>query len=150
ITVRDSSLSACTQAVVAAEVGQLELAHDYLAEAAFMDLHDLEHNVRDGVHIASLAGAWTALVAGFGGVRQRGDTLLWAPKLPAGIARLAMHVTFRGSRLRVEVTPIEATYRLLDGPELSIRHYGESLTLAVDVPISRAFPDIEAGPRPAQ
>jgi len=33
LTVRDSSLSACTQAVIAAEVGQLDLAHDYLAEA---------------------------------------------------------------------------------------------------------------------
>ena len=57
-TVRDSSLSACTQAVLAAEVGHLELAHDYLAEAALMDLRDLNHNTRDGVHIASLAGAW--------------------------------------------------------------------------------------------
>src|SRR5438034_629999 len=34
LTVRDSSLSACTQAVIAAAVGQLELAHDYLAGAA--------------------------------------------------------------------------------------------------------------------
>ena len=47
-TVRDSSLSACTQAVMAAEVGHLDLAYDYLAEAALMDLHDLEHNTRDG------------------------------------------------------------------------------------------------------
>ena len=30
LTVRDSSLSACTQAVVAAEVGHLDLAYDYL------------------------------------------------------------------------------------------------------------------------
>ncbi|MGI8506827.1 MAG: hypothetical protein ACR2MK_08510 [Solirubrobacteraceae bacterium] len=37
LTVRDSSLSACTQAVIAAEVGHLELAHDYFAEAALMD-----------------------------------------------------------------------------------------------------------------
>src|SRR5665811_2578874 len=48
LTVRDSSLSACTQAVIAAEVGQLELAYDYFGEAALMDLGDLEHNVRDG------------------------------------------------------------------------------------------------------
>ncbi|HCF87178.1 MAG TPA: hypothetical protein DEV72_18485, partial [Ktedonobacter sp.] len=47
--------------------GQLQLAYDYLGEAALMDLNDLEHNVRDGVHMASLAGAWIALVAGFGG-----------------------------------------------------------------------------------
>lgn len=31
-----------------------------------MDLADLEDNTRDGLHIASLAGTWTALVAGFG------------------------------------------------------------------------------------
>src|SRR5205807_5198180 len=54
LTVRDSSLSACTQAVVAAEVGHLDLAFDYLAEAALMDLRDLEHNTRDGLHMESL------------------------------------------------------------------------------------------------
>ena len=53
---RDSSLSACVQAVVAAEVGHLELAYDYFGEAALMDLGDLEHNTRDGLHMASLAG----------------------------------------------------------------------------------------------
>ena len=44
LTVRDSSLSACAQAVIAAEVGHLELAYDYFGEAALMDLDDLEHN----------------------------------------------------------------------------------------------------------
>ena len=46
--------------MIAAEVGHLDLAYDYLAEAALMDLDDLEHNTRDGLHIASLAGAWIA------------------------------------------------------------------------------------------
>ena len=57
ITVRDSLLSACTQAVVAAEVGHLELAYAYLGEAAFVDLHDPKGTVDDGGLIASLAGA---------------------------------------------------------------------------------------------
>ncbi|HEX4691807.1 MAG TPA: family 65 glycosyl hydrolase, partial [Solirubrobacteraceae bacterium] len=48
LTVRDSSLSACVQAIVAAETGHLDLAYDYFGEAALMDLADLEHNVRDG------------------------------------------------------------------------------------------------------
>ena len=69
LTVRDSSLSAGTQAVVAAEVGHLELAYDYFAEAARMDLDDLEHNTRDGIHIASVAGTCIAAIAGFGGLR---------------------------------------------------------------------------------
>jgi alpha,alpha-trehalose phosphorylase len=68
--VRDSSLSAGIQAVTAAEVGQLELAYDYAREAAQMDLADLEHNSADGLHMASLAGVWTVLVAGFGGLRE--------------------------------------------------------------------------------
>src|SRR5207237_981565 len=67
ITVRDSSLSSSTQSVIAAEVGHLQLAHDYLGEAALMDLNDLEHNVREGVHMGSLTGAWHAVVAGLGG-----------------------------------------------------------------------------------
>ena len=57
----DSSLSAATQAVIAAEVGHLDLALDYVAEAAFVDLHDLAGNTRDGLHMASLAGVWMAM-----------------------------------------------------------------------------------------
>ncbi len=64
ITVRDSSLSACTQAVMCAEVGHLELAYQYAREAALVDLKDLHSNSRDGLHMASLAGAWSTLVAG--------------------------------------------------------------------------------------
>ncbi len=70
-TTRDSSLSACTQAVMCAEVGHLELAHDYAYEAALIDLRDLHHNTGDGLHLASLAGSWTALVGGIRGTARR-------------------------------------------------------------------------------
>jgi alpha,alpha-trehalose phosphorylase len=63
LTVRDSSLSACIQAAVAAETGHVELAYDYFAEAALLDLDDLQHNTRDGIHTASLAGACSAAIA---------------------------------------------------------------------------------------
>ena len=97
ITVRDSSLSACVQAVVAAEVGHLELAYDYFGEAALMDLGDLEHNTRDGLHMASLAGSWIAAVAGFGGMRDHGGELSFRPRLPAALARLAFRLLYRGT-----------------------------------------------------
>src|SRR5579862_1727712 len=115
LTVRDSSLSACTQAVLAAEAGHLELAYDYLGEAALMDLDDLEHNTRDGVHIASLAGAWLAAVAGFGGLRDHKDRLAFAPRLPPALARMAFGLVYKGRRLRVEVTHDTARYRLDGG-----------------------------------
>jgi alpha,alpha-trehalose phosphorylase len=150
LTVRDSSLSASTQAVLAAEVGQLQLAYDYLGEAALMDLDDLEHNTRDGLHIASLAGAWTALVAGFGGMRLHNGTLSFVPRLPEGITRLAFHIMFRGCRLRVEVRATEATYRLLDGSPLVVRHHGEEILLPVEGAVTRSIPPMKAGPRPTQ
>lgn len=149
LTVRDSSLSAATQSVIAAEVGQLQLAYDYLGEAALVDLRDLHGNVENGLHIASLAGTWTALVAGFGGMRLGGGALCFGPRLPDGITRLAFHLTYRDRQLRVEVTATEATYRLLAGTPLTLSHHGESFDLGT-APVVRPIPGIEAGPRPTQ
>jgi alpha,alpha-trehalose phosphorylase len=137
LTVRDSSLSASVQAVVAAEVGQLELAYDYFGEAALMDIGDLEHNTSDGLHIASMAGAWIAAVAGFGGMRDHGGRLAFAPQLPERLSRLAFRLGFHGSRLRVEVTDTQTSYSLLDGPPLEIRHFGEPVTVGRQ---TRTFP----------
>jgi alpha,alpha-trehalose phosphorylase len=140
LTVRDSSLSACIQGVIAAEIGQLELAHDYFAEAALMDIDDLEHNVRDGVHIASLAGAWIVAVAGFGGMRDFGGEYSFEPRLPEALGRLCFHVLIQGRRLRVEVWPERARYQVVSGPALELTHHGETITVAPDSPEERAIP----------
>jgi alpha,alpha-trehalose phosphorylase len=150
ITVRDSSLSSCTQAVMAAEVGHMELAYDYFGEAAMMDLGDLEHNVRDGVHMASLAGAWIAAVAGFGGMRDQYGDLRFAPRLPPALARLSFRITFRGRRLKVEVNHRKATYLLFEGDRLEIRHYGDELTVELDKPVSRPIPPLPKRKPPSQ
>ena len=143
ITVRDSSLSAGTQAIVAAEVGHLQLALAYFAEAALMDLHDLEHNTRDGLHIASLANAWQAAVAGFGGLRDHSETLSFAPRLPAELERLSFRLAFRGRKIQVEVTPTTATYTLRAGEPLEITHHGLPVTIRVDRPCFRDVPEPE-------
>jgi alpha,alpha-trehalose phosphorylase len=151
LTVRDSSLSACTQAIVAAETGHMGLAYDYLGEAAFMDLNDLEHNTRDGLHIASLAGTWLALVAGFGGFRDHDGHLTFAPRLPAALQRLAFRLTVRGHCLLVEVTRDDATYTLLRaGEALALTHFGEALTVRAGEPQVRSVPPAPHLPRPRQ
>jgi alpha,alpha-trehalose phosphorylase len=155
-TVRDSSLSACTQAVLAAETGHLELAHDYLGEAALTDLHDTHLNTRDGVHLASLAGAWIALVAGFGGMRDHGGVLSFAPRLPGRIERLDFSIVWRGLRLRVSVRPDEVTYFLRegeheDGSQLELVHHGEPVTVDVGKEVTRPIPPADPqGPTPEQ
>src|SRR5436305_6943072 len=150
LTVRDSSLSATTQVVIAAEVGQLQLAYDYLGETAFIDLHDLGKNGRDGVHIASLAGTWTALVAGFGGMRLHNGSLCFAPRLPDGMTRLAFRIMFHARRLLIEVRAREATYHLLDGSPLTLWHHGHETTLLLHEPSTLLIPDMQTGPRPSQ
>ena len=150
ITVRDSSLSACTQAVIAAEVGHLDLAYDYFGEAALLDLHDLARNTRDGVHIASLAGAWLAVVAGFGGMRDHDGNLAFAPRLPARLERLAFRIVFRGRRLKVEFDRNEATYALLEGPPLSVTHHGGLVEIPSDASVTRRIPAAPVRTAPTQ
>jgi alpha,alpha-trehalose phosphorylase len=143
-------LSACTQAIVAAETGHLGLAYDYLGEAAFVDLHDLAHNTKDGLHMASLAGGWMALVCGFGGFRDHGGTLRFAPRLPEPLDRLHFRLSFRGRCLSVEIRTEEVTYALNTGDTLEIEHHGEAVTVRPDEPVTRPVPPPAHRPRPRQ
>ncbi|MEV4611400.1 glycosyl hydrolase family 65 protein [Kitasatospora sp. NPDC049258] len=150
LTVRDSPIAAGVQAVLAAETGHLALAYDYLAETALLDLDGTVHDLRDGLRLAALAGVWLALVAGFGGLRHHGDTLAFAPRLPAQLARLAFTVQFQRRVLRVETTAAETRYSLLEGAELQLWHHGEPLTVARDEPAVRPVPPLPDRPAPTQ
>ena len=139
ITVRDSSLSACIQGVVAAEVGHLDLAYDYLRETALVDLRDQAANTADGLHLASLAGTWLAAVAGFGGMRDHNSTLWFSPRLPPQLTRLCFRLLYRGRRLRVEIGPDEVTYELSSGEAIEIMHERSPITVAVGEPVVRPW-----------
>jgi alpha,alpha-trehalose phosphorylase len=148
ITVRDSSLSAAIQAIVAAEVGHLQLAHDYFRETALVDLHDLASNTHDGVHLAALAGTWLVAVAGFGGMRDYGKMLSFSPRLPPQLGRLRFGVLYQGRRLRVEVRRDDAHYELLDGEPLELLHHGQPVTVTTGSRETRPIPPIAQRPPP--
>ena len=135
--------------MLAAETGHLELAHDYLAEAALLDLRAGGESSGDGLHIAACAGSWIALVMGFGGLRDHGGRLSFAPRLPEHLPRMCFRLRWRESSLRVTVTPAEATYEV-SGPPVEITHHGETLTVDGD-PVTRPIPlgeDRAAPPSP--
>jgi alpha,alpha-trehalose phosphorylase len=150
ITVRDSSLSALTQSVVAAELGHLQLAYDYWCEAALVDLDDLQHNSRDGLHMASLAGAWIGAVCGFGGLRDHDGVLSFAPRLPEPLDRLCFRLCVRGRRLKVEMTRDGVCYSVQGDQALDIVHVGEALTLSPDEPLRRDLAPTPDYPPPGQ
>ncbi len=150
LTVRDSSLSASIQSIMAAQCDHLRLAFDYAAEAILIDLQDLEHNVANGLHMASLAGAWHVFVHGFGGMRDHGDMLEFSPKLPDGLTRYAFSILHGGECIHVNVTGSNAEYTLNTSGSLQITHYGEVLTLTNKAAIVRPIPPTAPREPPTQ
>ncbi|MDQ7878456.1 glycosyl hydrolase family 65 protein [Microbacterium sp. QXD-8] len=151
LTVRDSSLSASSQSVVAARVGHLDLAIEYLREAATIDLEDLRDDIDDGLHVAALAGVWTAVVSGLGGMRDGCRGVEFAPRLEAPLTRLAFGIRVGGCVLRVDVGMDATTYTLVDGRTLRIRHFGDDVDLEPGSPVRLATPPrSDSGPRPRQ
>ena len=104
LTTGDSTLSAVVQSILAAEVGYQELALQYFQQSLFVDLHDLHHNAADGVHVASAGGVWTALVCGFGGMRDYAGELSFDPRLPADWPSLSYPLQWQGSALQITLT----------------------------------------------
>jgi alpha,alpha-trehalose phosphorylase len=136
LTTGDSSLSACIESVVASQIGEREKALEYFNYGLFMDLGDLLGNAGEGVHVAAAGGVWMALVYGFGGLTQRDGQLCFEPRLPIEWSRLAFRVQVQANRLAVDITPEAVTYRLQVGDELTISHYGRSLTISSDEPVT--------------
>ncbi|MDA0138061.1 family 65 glycosyl hydrolase [Solirubrobacter sp. CPCC 204708] len=147
INVRDSSLSAPIQGIVAAEVGHLDLAYAYLQECALIDLEDHSGNTGEGVHLAALAGAWLVVVAGFGGLRDHGDELTFAPRRPSRLTGISFRVQHRGRLIRVRIAET-AAYELLEGEPLELVHHGERVTVRDRLELK--IPDAPIHPTPAQ
>ena len=72
----------------------------------------------------------------------RDDRLRFAPRLPAGIERLAFAVSWRGRCVRVEIAGDRVSYRV-DGEEwLQIVHHGDIVTLSPGQPLELHIPAI--------
>jgi trehalose/maltose hydrolase-like predicted phosphorylase len=76
-----SSLSTGMHALVAARLGDAEMALRYLRASAATDL-DLDPNSAGGVRIAGLGALWQAIMLGFAGLDLMGDTPGIDPRLP--------------------------------------------------------------------
>jgi alpha,alpha-trehalose phosphorylase len=126
LTTGDSSLSASIESIVASELGDEERATEYFRFALLMDLADLAGNVSDGVHVASAAGAWMALVFGFGGVRDFDGELTIDPRLPRRYDRLEFPLRFHDRQIRVVLSHDEEEYELVEGEPLDVTIRGEA------------------------
>jgi len=137
LTTGDSSLSSCVEAIIAAEVGDVDKAIRYGMAALLMDLADVGGNVKDGCHIASMGGTWMMLTYGLGGMRDYDGTLsFWPRRAPQDNAILRIPLTYRGRLLEVEIGLDTVEYALREGERLVIRHETEELELTRENPLA--------------
>jgi trehalose/maltose hydrolase-like predicted phosphorylase len=115
-----SSLSAGMHALVAARLGDPEMALRYLREAAATDL-DLDPNSAGGVRIAGLGGIWQAVMRGFVGLDLAGETLGIDPRLPPQWRSLSFRVCWRGRSLAMRVAGGTVQATLVEGEAMDIR-----------------------------
>jgi alpha,alpha-trehalose phosphorylase len=120
ITSGDSSLSACVQSIMAAEVGHHDLAMHYFRESLYLDIADTHGNTVDGAHIANVGGVWACLVHGFAGFRDAGTHVRIAPRLPAGWRGMRFGLHRRGGDIAIAVDPTGATITVESGEPVAI------------------------------
>jgi alpha,alpha-trehalose phosphorylase len=135
LTTGDSSLSACVQAILAAEIGYEDKALEYFQYAVLMDLADVAGNVVDGAHIASTGGVWMALTYGFGGMRDHHGRLSFEPRLPSAWRSLRFNLRFRTRQLLVDLSHDRFRVELTEGDPLTIVMRGEEIELRPDQPV---------------
>ncbi len=143
LTTGDSSLSACIQSIIAAEVGYKDKAIQYLKYALLMDLANIGGNVQDGAHIASMGGTWLTFVYGFAGMRDYDGCLSFNPTRLEEGQRILFSLTFRGQLLEIDIRRNSVTYLIKEGTELLIKHRDEEVKLTkgelVSIELDRFF-----------
>jgi len=140
LTTGDSTLSAVVQSIIAAEIGYCEEAFEHFSKALVVDLADVHGNAADGIHVASCGGVWSALVSGFGGMRDYRGAISFDPRVPAEWGALTFRLTVRGVHVRVRVTHEELTVVNLNGGDFVCTVQGtevpvpsgETVTVALD------------------
>jgi trehalose/maltose hydrolase-like predicted phosphorylase len=102
-----SSLSAGMHGLVAARLGDSDLALRYFQHAVAIDLADNHTTIAGGLHMAALGGTWLTAVFGFAGLSLQSDGITFNPKLPASWKALKFEIHWRGRRLRIVIDGVE-------------------------------------------
>ena len=137
VTTHDSSLSTCIYSIVASKLGEEEKAYAYFGDSAKLDLFNLHHNTKDGIHTANMGGNYMAIVYGFGGLRLKESGIYFAPALPKQWESYKFKIHFEDSQIQVEVGPENSIFTLVEGTPKTIHVYGESYELKDVLTIER-------------
>src|SRR4030095_241909 len=131
-------LSPSVHSIFASELGRHQEAFDFFHFATRIDLDNYNRNTGEGIHTTSIAAAWMNIVYGFGGMRSDGEVLSFKPSIPAHWNGYSFQVTYRGSVIRVEVSQMEAVFKVVTGELVKIKVNGQEVPVdgqGVSVPL---------------
>ena len=121
ICAHGSSLSPSVHALVAARLGEVDLAMRYLRQTAMIDLDDAVPAAALGVHMGALGGLWQAVVFGFVGLSiGKKGFLCMNPHLPGSWTSISLPVRWQGRLIRLSLGSSFATLTLEEGNPITM------------------------------
>jgi len=130
LTVHESSLSPCVHSIIASKLDKEDKAYEMYLRTSRLDLDDYNHEVNEGLHITSMAGTWMSIVQGFGGLRNFGNKLSFAPKIPKEWNAYTYKINYRGAILQIYKSQTEIRITNLSDTLVPIEVYGKSVVLS--------------------
>jgi trehalose/maltose hydrolase-like predicted phosphorylase len=103
----DSSLSRPMHAIVAARLGETDLALRYFRETAAVDVAGTAADSAGGVHIAALGGLWQTVLVGFAGLALGEDAVALDPHLPVQWRALSFRVRWHDCLIAFRIVTAE-------------------------------------------
>ncbi len=128
-TVHESSLSPCVHSIQAAILGKMDMAYTFYLRTSRLDLDDYNKEVKEGLHITSMAGTWMSIVEGFGGMRVKNNQLHFSPRIPKEWKGYSFKINFRHQILEVSVQQNQTKFALEGDREITVVVNGREVTV---------------------
>jgi len=101
-TTHSSSLSIPMYSALAARLGLMDLAYNYLLLAAASDLEDIYDNTEYGFHIGAAGGTWLAFLHGFIGINYKdGEIIIDKPRILSKWRRILFNISSKNGVKRI-------------------------------------------------
>jgi maltose phosphorylase len=128
-TVHESSLSPCVHSILAAKIGDIEQAYRLYVRTSRLDIDDYNDEVKEGLHITSMAGSWLSIVEGFGGMRVKGELLSLNPMIPERWTGYSFKIWYRERVVLISVKKDKVSIKLEEGDAFDLMVAGKKYHL---------------------
>ncbi|GGF65843.1 family 65 glycosyl hydrolase domain-containing protein [Wenyingzhuangia marina] len=136
ITVHESSLSPCIHSIIASKLNRMDQAYQLYLRTSRLDLDDYNKEVHEGLHITSMAGTWTSIIKGFGGMRIKNNLLSFEPRIPKEWKGYSFKINFRNHIIHVNITSEKSTFTVDGDKDVTILLNGKKTIAKATLKIS--------------